>query len=86
MTGEAVRAFVVVNDKTLKADDVVGYCRTQLTAYKVPKQIIMVDQLPKSPVGKILRAALRETSAAYLSRFVTAPHPLPAMAHYRLPC
>jgi long-chain acyl-CoA synthetase len=30
-----------------------------LTGYKVPKQVIFRDQLPKSPVGKILRAALR---------------------------
>ena len=59
-TGEAVRAFVVPRNPTLTVEDVERHCRTQLTAYKVPRQIVFRDQLPKSPVGKILRASLRE--------------------------
>jgi len=58
-TGEAVRAHVVLRDIELSADEIESYCRTQLTAYKVPKQIVFSTQLPKSPVGKILRAQLR---------------------------
>ncbi|BEP57231.1 MULTISPECIES: AMP-binding protein [unclassified Variovorax] len=58
-TGEAVRAFVVLRDIELSADEIERYCRTQLTAYKVPKQIVFCAQLPKSPVGKILRVQLR---------------------------
>ncbi len=63
-SGEAVRAFIVVSDKALSAADVETYCRTQLTAYKVPRQIVMVEQLPKSPVGKVLRAVLRNAPLA----------------------
>lgn len=63
-TGEAVRAFIVARDPSLTAEGVQAYCRTQLTAYKVPRQIVMVDQLPRSPVGKVLRAALRQTPGA----------------------
>ena len=59
-TGEAVRAFVVPRNPALTAEDVERHCRTQLTAYKVPRQILFREQLPKSPVGKILRASLRE--------------------------
>jgi long-chain acyl-CoA synthetase len=59
-TGEAVRAFVVPRNPALTAEDVERHCRTQLTAYKVPRQIVFREQLPKSPVGKILRASLRE--------------------------
>lgn len=59
-TGEAVRAFVVSRDPALTLEDVERHCRTQLTAYKVPRQIVFREQLPKSPVGKILRASLRE--------------------------
>lgn len=61
-TGEAVRAFVVPHNPALTTEDVERHCRTQLTAYKVPRQIIFREQLPKSPVGKILRASLREVA------------------------
>jgi len=44
----------------LNIKDVESYCRENLTAYKVPKQIEFVDDLPKSNVGKILRRELRE--------------------------
>jgi long-chain acyl-CoA synthetase len=36
------------------------YCRENLSAYKVPKSIIFMEQLPKSTVGKILRRELRQ--------------------------
>jgi long-chain acyl-CoA synthetase len=61
-TGEAVRAFVVPRNPALTPEDVERHCRTQLTAYKVPRQILFREQLPKSPVGKILRASLREAA------------------------
>ncbi|WP_298211509.1 AMP-binding protein [Acidovorax sp.] len=61
-TGEAVRAFVVPRNPALTPEDVERHCRTQLTAYKVPRQIVFREQLPKSPVGKILRASLREVA------------------------
>lgn len=59
-TGEAVKAFIVRRDPKLTAEDVIQYCRSQLTAYKVPKQIEFRDSLPKSNVGKILRRELRK--------------------------
>jgi long-chain acyl-CoA synthetase len=58
-TGEAVKAFVVPRDASVSADDLIAHCRATLTAYKVPKQIELVEQLPKSAVGKILRRQLR---------------------------
>ena len=39
---------------------VTDYCRENLSAYKVPKSIIFMEQLPKSTVGKILRRELRQ--------------------------
>jgi long-chain acyl-CoA synthetase len=44
----------------VNAEDVIAFCRENLTAYKVPKQIAFIDELPKSPVGKILRRELRD--------------------------
>jgi long-chain acyl-CoA synthetase len=59
-TGEAVRLFVA---KTPGADlteaDVIAHCRRELTAYKVPKEVLFLEALPKSNVGKILRKDLR---------------------------
>jgi long-chain acyl-CoA synthetase len=40
--------------------DLLGHCRRELAAYKVPKEIRFVETLPKSTVGKILRKDLRE--------------------------
>ena len=59
-TGEALRLFVVKKDPALTREELIAFCRTQLTAYKVPKDIQFRDDLPKSNVGKILRRELRE--------------------------
>ncbi len=59
-SGEAVKVVVVRKDQTLTMDDVVAYCRSKLTGYKVPKVIEFRDELPKTNVGKILRRALRD--------------------------
>jgi long-chain acyl-CoA synthetase len=59
-SGEAVKAFIVKKDPNLSADEVIKYCGTQLTAYKVPKQIEFRTDLPKTNVGKILRRELRD--------------------------
>lgn len=63
-SGEAVKAFVVKKDPNLAADDVVKFCREQLTGYKVPKQIEFRTDLPKTNVGKILRRQLRDEKKA----------------------
>ena len=58
-TGEAVKAFVVLTDKSLSQADIRAYSKKHLTAYKVPKEVAVREQLPKSIVGKILRKDLR---------------------------
>ncbi|UXY17086.1 long-chain-fatty-acid--CoA ligase FadD [Chitiniphilus purpureus] len=60
-TGEALKLFVVKRDPALTAEDVIAYCRENLTNYKVPKQVEFRTELPKSNVGKILRRELRTT-------------------------
>jgi len=59
-TGEAVKLYVVAKDSSLTQDGVIEFARQHLTAYKVPKLIAFHDELPKTPVGKILRRALTE--------------------------
>jgi len=66
-TGEAVKLFVVLDDESNKESkdtniteqDVINFCRQGLTAYKVPKQVVFIDEIPKSSVGKLLRRELR---------------------------
>ncbi|MFZ0763437.1 MAG: AMP-binding protein, partial [Bradyrhizobium sp.] len=63
-SGEAVKAFIVKKDQGLTPEDVIKFCATQLTAYKVPKQIEFRTALPKTNVGKILRRELRDEKKA----------------------
>jgi len=61
--GEAVKVFVVKRDPTLTEDDVIAFSRDNLARYKIPRQVVFVSTLPKTPVGKILRRELRELQA-----------------------
>jgi long-chain acyl-CoA synthetase len=63
-TGEAVRAFIVKRDE-ITEDEIRTFCRQALARYKVPKQIEFRDELPTTPIGKVLRKDLR---AEYLNR------------------
>ena len=63
-SGEAVKAFIVRKDPALTPEQVIKFCATQLTAYKVPKQIEFRADLPKTNVGKILRRELRDEKKA----------------------
>jgi long-chain acyl-CoA synthetase len=63
-SGEAVKAFVVKKDPNLTGEDIIKFCGTQLTNYKVPKQIEFRTSLPKTNVGKILRRELRDENKA----------------------
>ncbi len=59
--GETVKAFIVAKPgESLTEADVVSYCKKNLAAYKVPKIIEFIDELPKSAVGKILRRKLKD--------------------------
>jgi long-chain acyl-CoA synthetase len=59
-SGEAVKIFAVRKNESLTEQDVLDYCRDNLTGYKRPKVVEFRDELPKTNVGKILRRALRD--------------------------
>jgi long-chain acyl-CoA synthetase len=67
-SGEAVQLYVVKRHPALTEQAVRDYCREHLTNYKVPRRVIFRDDLPKSPVGKVLRRELREEALQALNR------------------
>ena len=58
-SGEVVKVFAVRTNDKVTEQDVLDYCRKNLTGYKRPKSVEFRDDLPKTNVGKILRRALR---------------------------
>ena len=73
ITGEVVKAFLVVTGPPPSAEEVMAHCRKHLTSYKVPKLIEFRDELPKNPIGKVLRRELRPAAPA---EAVSAPRGL----------
>lgn len=61
--GEAVKVVVVKKDPSLTEQELVDFCKENLTGYKRPKLIEFRTEIPKTNVGKILRRALREVPA-----------------------
>ena len=73
-TGEIVVAFVTPKDPTLTEDAIRQHCKQSLTNYKVPRIVVMKNDLPKSNVGKVLRKDLRdEALQAFLQRQRVSP-------------
>jgi long-chain acyl-CoA synthetase len=59
--GETVHAFVSLErDATVTQSELIDYCKARMAAYKYPRAVFVVDELPKTPSGKILRRELRE--------------------------
>ena len=63
--GETVKSFIVFKPgAALSKEEVIAYCRKNLAPYKVPSQIEVLEELPKSSVMKVLRRELREMELA----------------------
>jgi len=61
-SSEIVRCYIVKKDASLTEQEIINYCKENLTAYKRPKSVVFKTELPKSNIGKILRRLLREES------------------------
>lgn len=60
--GEGIKAFIVVNDKTIDHKYIINFCKENLSSFKVPKYIEFMDSLPKNSSGKVLFKKLKEKS------------------------
>ena len=58
-SGEVVKIVVVRKDETLTGVELIAYCRQFLTGYKTPRHVEFRNELPHTPIGKILRRELR---------------------------
>jgi long-chain acyl-CoA synthetase len=59
--GEKIKAYIVLKEGvSATKDEIIQYCREQLSKFKVPKEVEFRDQLPKTLVGKVLRRVLRD--------------------------
>ena len=58
--GETVKAFVSLKaDTQVTPDELIAHCKERMAAYKYPRQVVIIDELPKTVTGKILRRELR---------------------------
>ncbi len=60
LRGELVKAYVVAADDKLTADDVKDHCRAHLASFKVPRNVVFIDELPRNAMGKIQLQKLPE--------------------------
>jgi 2-aminobenzoate-CoA ligase len=63
--GQIAKAFVVLKpDETLSAEDLIAFCKGKIATYKLPREIVIVDELPRTPTGKLLRRVLKQREPA----------------------
>ncbi|WXK00760.1 AMP-binding protein [Saccharopolyspora sp. ID03-671] len=63
--GETVKAFIsLTRDSSATGEELVEHCKRQLAAYKYPRSVEILDELPKTATGKILRRQLRDAARA----------------------
>jgi long-chain acyl-CoA synthetase len=59
--GETVKAFVSLRPgESVEADELIAFCRERMAAYKYPRVVELVDELPRTASGKVLRRVLRD--------------------------
>jgi long-chain acyl-CoA synthetase len=67
--GETVKAFVSLRPGAeTSPDELIAFCKERMAAYKYPRQVELVDEVPKTVTGKILRRELRDAEKAKLDQ------------------
>jgi fatty-acyl-CoA synthase len=60
--GQRLKAFVVPSGDALTSDELLAYLRTRLERYKLPREIVFCDEIPRTATGKVIRRALANPS------------------------
>src|SRR6266536_261662 len=59
--GQIAKAFVVLKaGETLSSEDLIAFCKGKIATYKLPREIVIVNELPRTPTGKLLRRVLKQ--------------------------
>ena len=59
--GQIAKAFVVLKpDQTLSPEELLAFCKGKIATYKLPREIVIVDELPRTATGKLLRRVLKQ--------------------------
>jgi 2-aminobenzoate-CoA ligase len=59
--GQIAKAFVVIKPgEKVTSDELIAYCRDKIATYKLPREVVLVTELPRTPTGKLLRRVLRQ--------------------------
>lgn len=59
--GQIAKAFVVLKPgQSITSDQLIEYCRGKIATYKLPREVVFVNELPRTPTGKLLRRVLRQ--------------------------
>ena len=59
--GQIAKAFVVLKaDQTLSPEELLAFCKGKIATYKLPREIVIVGELPRTPTGKLLRRVLKQ--------------------------
>ena len=67
--GEILKACIVLKkDATVTSSEIITFCTKKLAAHQVPAEVQFVDDLPRSPVGKVLRKELKRQHLVQISR------------------
>ena len=62
--GQIAKAFVVLKPgHTVTSDELIEYCRDKIATYKLPREVVFVNELPRTPTGKLLRRVLRQAES-----------------------
>ncbi len=62
--GQIAKAFVVLKPgQTVTSEELIEHCRDKIATYKLPREVVFVSELPRTPTGKLLRRVLRQTES-----------------------
>ena len=65
LRGQIAKAFVVLKPgESLSPEDLIAFCRGKIATYKLPREVVMVNELPRTPTGKLLRRVLKQKEPA----------------------